>query len=148
MANRAHHLAADLLKERKRATGVPLNSRIDGTMATVVGLSLLKAGVHPAVAEEIYHGFERQLYAGMSEVESRGAEWRKAHGFGRKCSSGNAPGKGHGYGYGQGPKDAAERARARKAQKASRVRGRVAAGMRNLAASAKRMLFRGAARGS
>lgn len=78
------------------------------------------------VREEIEHDRERS--AGGSVIEVNGIVWRKRHGFGRPFSSGAS--SGHGYQRKERLR-AAETARRRKAQKASRVRNKVAQGIRS-----------------
>lgn len=135
MANRAFRTANDLA-----GMGVIPIPVIEDVMARMHGHFPI------VVLAEVRHAFERRLL-GESELEAIGKRWRAAHGFGRKCSSGNAPGSGRGYRYGESHKDAAARAKNRKAQKAARVRDRLAHATKR-ASAAIRTMFRGNTRGS
>lgn len=95
------------------------------------------------VAEEFLHDQDRR-HGGKSDVEILGAAWRKAHGFGKPYL--RIGGRGSSSGYRERQR-AEEAARKRKAQKASRVRDRLANGARKVAGAVKR-LFRGASRGA
>lgn len=130
MANKALHLAVQLEKSKM--------------IYDHIFQELHRRGFHPKVIENAQHDAARRS-SGISSVEIIGNEWRKAHGFGRPFHSGNGGGKGAAA---HQRRQAAEAAAQRRRQKAARVRGRIAQGMRSAAASIRRVVLRGSARNS
>ena len=114
--------------------------RLHAKGASIESLALL---FPDCVIREIING-----KAGFSSMPCIiGARWRKEHGFGRPFHSGGGGGGPGGYKQRQA---AAEAARRRKTQKASRVRSKIANGLRSagIMVGLAMMKARKAARGS
>ena len=106
----------------------------------------LRSVIAPCVIAELENDIDRRNH-GKSMIEVIGARWRKEHGFDRPFLRLGGRGSSGGYRERQA---AAEAARNRKAQKAARVRSKMAQGVRSagIMLGKAMMLARKAARGS